>query len=88
MNLEDKPYKSGDEDLTLGKAVANILAITNSKDPIKSTVLAMSFYKEKEVEVSAEDIVFIKGIITTAAAKPDAPYIPLIMGQVLQSLEV
>ena len=70
-------------EVTLGFAVSNILSLTKSDEPLRSFTLAQKFYAEPEVEVSAEEIVFIKKLITESNV-----YIPYVTGSILSFFNV
>lgn len=84
-NLKGEPFEDSDKNpLTVGKMIAAALANTKSPDPLKSYVLATKFYEATEnLEVSAEDVVFIKNIIKATEGNT-----PVVLGQLIKALEV
>lgn len=64
-SLKDEVLKDDNNNpITLGQVVSNSLSFCrDSKDPSKAYMLAKKFATEEEVELSSEDIVFIKSII-------------------------
>lgn len=82
LNPDKEAYKTADEkDLTLGHAIAAKLAVGKSTDPLKSYILTKSFLEKDEIELTAEDITFVKNIIK------ESDYFPYIAGQIMQLLE-
>lgn len=87
--LSGKPYQealvAGEDpkDLTVGSVISNVLSTTKSANPIRSYVLAQKFFQNDEVEVTADDIVFIK----TQLEDPLVGFFPYIIGQVESILE-
>ena len=83
-DFSDKPIKLNDHDdenLTLGKAIAQILIhprVDKKMDIVKSYVLAGKFYKENEVEIDEADF---SNLIETI--KLGDLYSPLISGQII-----
>lgn len=78
--LENKDVIFNDAPLTVGKAIAQILSTTKSEDPTKSYILAKEFYTKEEVEITPEDVVFIK-----EKAKSSEMY-PFIVAQVIEHI--
>lgn len=68
-------------DLTLGKVISKTLATVKSTDPWKSFKLANEFIKNDVVDLSSEDITFIKGLLK------ESEYVTYIIGQSIELLE-
>ena len=84
VNVTGDPFKDGDKDLTLGKAVAGALSTIKSEGidgNLKSYVLAQRFYSEEEVDITVEDVVFVKDKIVQST------YFPFIIGQIIKILD-
>lgn len=85
--IDGTPYKPADDKiLTLGMAVANILVVQKSTDPLKSYQMTNEFLKD-ETDLKAEDLVFVKKVIKDNAMSESARYYPHISGQCLDILE-
>lgn len=69
-------------ELTLGRSLSNALANIPSKNPWKSYMLAKKVYENDNVELSSEDIVFIKEVVTSSSR-----VMPLTAGQMIDILE-
>lgn len=78
----EKLDNNGKGELTVGKAISNILSITKSDNQIMSWYLAQEFYKKPEVTLKAEEIVFLKEII-----KKNELYFPIVTGQLLDLIK-
>lgn len=72
----------GKGELTVGKALANILSVTKSDNQVMSWYLAQEFYKKPEVNLKSEEVVFLREII-----KKNEFYFPLVTGQLLELIE-
>lgn len=82
-NLKE-PGKDGKEkDMTLGNIVATILLTTPSTDTGFAYTIAFRIIneKEKDVELSPEEIVFIKAVMKT-----NEKYYPIVTGQIISIL--
>jgi hypothetical protein len=63
LNLKGKPFKNEDgSDFTVGEAMANTLAVSK-KNPHKCYQLAKMIAENEEVDLKAEDVVFIKEVL-------------------------
>ncbi len=58
--LSGAPYKVGDEDLTLGGVIAEVLASDASGGKMKLYALAQKAFKQDELEVDTADLALIK----------------------------
>lgn len=73
--------KSGEKDLTVGIAVSSILGGKVS-NPTLGWVLGKKFACDKEVELKAEDVVFIKKEIEASDT-----WLAIVSGQLIELLE-
>ncbi len=80
-NPQGNTYETESGKLTLKEVIVEILSLSQSSNPQRSYNLVNEF-KKKEVELKAEDIVFIREIV----AKSNQ-YYPYIIGQVLDILD-
>lgn len=80
-NFEGKPLKNNDKELTIGIAVSTVLAgkVTN---PALGWVLGKKFATEKSVELTAEEVVFLKDSLEKNEA-----WLAIVTGQCLEILE-
>lgn len=78
----EKLDNNGKGDLTVGKAISNILSITKSDNQIMSWYLAQEFYKKSEVTLKSEEVVFLKEIINR-----NELYFPIVTGQLLEIIK-
>jgi hypothetical protein len=85
LNIEGDVYKAQDKDLTIGMVIGYALATVKSSDPLKSYVLAGKTYGKESVDVTPEEIVFIKAQLIGAGNQ--SMYFPYIIGQVQQELD-
>lgn len=79
--LEGEDYKDGEKDLTVGLAIAKQLATVKSDDPLKSYILSKDFYEKEELDLSAEDIVFVKKILK------DSTFFPYLTGHLIELID-
>ena len=70
-----------DKPMLLGDIVANMLATSASDNPAVSYQLAKKFATVKELDITADDIVFIKKQLVASS------YLPIITGQIIEILE-
>jgi hypothetical protein len=80
--FKGEPLKAGDEELTLGMALSNILLGDRAGGKMKLFILAEKFYKEKSVELDTADLAMVK----TAVEKTEL-FNALVTGQILVGLE-
>lgn len=79
LDLQDKPVVLHDEPMTIGLAVANILAHAKSTDNLRSYSLALKFRDEKDLlELNSSDKEFVLSTI-----KSSDMYVPIVTGQIL-----
>lgn len=71
-----------DQDFTLGEAVSNILASTETGGKLKLFILAQKFATEDTIDVDTADLGLIKSSVENSKA-----YTTLVTGQILQILE-
>lgn len=76
-NLADK-----NTELTIGKAIANILIGAKEGGKMKLFILAQKFYQDDEVEIDGADLSLIKKSIESAEV-----YSVLVTGQLLLVLD-
>lgn len=87
-NFEGDALKDHDIELTLGTAIGNVLVVQKSPDPWRQYKLTNLIAKsEGEVELKAEDIVFIKKTLEENAKGDRPAYYPYIIGQCIDLLE-
>ena len=81
VGLDGKALQDGESELTVGKALANVLVNSGeSIDPLKSYVLARKFIDAQgELELDASDVSFLKSAIEKFNG-----YIVLVKGQLLE----
>ena len=82
QSLDGKPLKSGEEVLTLGKAISNILLSDETNGKMKLFVLAQKFYNEASIELDTSDLALVKG-----AVQKSKIYSAIVSGQVEKILE-
>ena len=81
-NFNGDNLKNGDEDLTIGFVISNVLGGKVS-NPTLGWILGKKFATEKEVDLKAEEMVFIKEELK----KPETNWLAITTGQVLEILE-
>lgn len=64
--LEGKVLKEGNAEVTIGLVLTNLLSNTTD-NPHRAYQLAKQIATEKKVELKAEDIVYLKGILNKAS---------------------
>jgi hypothetical protein len=82
INLNGAVLKENKTEITLGMVVCACLVGGETEAPQRAYEMAKKFTDEKEVEVSAEDILFIKKSVT------DSKLPTLIKGQALTLLDI
>lgn len=70
------------EQFTVGEAISNILSYDKMGGKMKCYILAEKFYKDKEVDLDAADLIIVK-----AAIEHTEIYVNNITGQLLVLLE-
>lgn len=81
-NLRGYVIKEGDTELTLGMVISASLLQEKEQDPERAYKLAKECAEKNEVNLSVEDITFIKERLKTL------PINPLVTGQALTLLDV
>jgi len=79
-NFEGESFKDGEKDLTLRKVICAIISTTKSPDPLLSYLLTERIAKNDEVELTSEEVVFIKSLVK------ESTYLPYIQGTILNLL--
>lgn len=86
-NFKGEPLTEKDgSNINIGVFIADILAF-HTENPSRCWQLGKKFSTEKEVELKAEDIVFIKGAIERASTGEKAFKNAMACGQVLEILD-
>lgn len=81
LTLKNEEIKDENKEaITVGNIVANTLSLSQ-KNPARCYVLAKKFATEKEVDLKAEDVVFVKDILEESKMSA------LIAGQIIEILE-
>lgn len=86
LNFKGEPLKNGEEELTIGELVSDVLAFHN-ENPARCWQLGKKFAIEEEVELKAEDVVFIKNALEKASTGERAFKNAMACGQVIEILE-
>lgn len=82
-NLDGVVMKEGEKELTVFAMIANVLATCDDKtDPLKAWELARKFYKNEDLDLTAEDIAYTKEKVKVASS-----YV-FVRGQMLEALSV
>jgi hypothetical protein len=79
VDLKGLVIKDGEKELLLGDILANALSYSK-ENPARCYQLAKKFATETTVELKAEDVVFLKGIVEKAGM------VSLTAGQILEEL--
>jgi hypothetical protein len=102
VTVEDKTYKHGlspeqvkegkteddADDLILSDVIGHVLMQEKSSNPWKQYRLTNEFAKsENTVELSLEDLLFVRNLVEQNALSQRPVYIPYILGQVIEILE-
>lgn len=83
VDLNGNLLKQKDSDeLTLGDVVCYSLTNEKTSNDVRAYLLAKSIYGKEEVDIKAEDIVFIKEVISHSPI-----WTPIVVGQVTEILE-
>lgn len=80
-NFKQEVLKNGENNLTIGEALANILSGKTS-NPTLAWVLGKKFATDKEVDLKAEEIVFLKKELES-----NETYYSVVTGQIIEILE-
>lgn len=81
-SFKGEPLKNGNEEVTIGMVVSTILGGKVS-NPTLGWVLGKKFATEKEVDLKAEEVVFLKKEIESE----NHSYTALATGQIIEILE-
>lgn len=81
MNFKGEPLKNRDEDLTIGTAISVVLSGKVS-NPTLGWVLGKKFANDEEVDLKAEDVVFLKRELETQDV-----WTAVVTGQIIEILE-
>jgi len=80
-DMDGKPLKNGESEVTVGRVIAKILSETKTKfDALKAWDMAQRFYKGAEIEIDDSDFETLKTEIGS-----NTMFIPLVLGQILKS---
>lgn len=82
VNLGGEPLKDSEGEMTLGKALANIVISAKEGGKMKLFILGQKLFTEKELEVDSADLNLLK-----QAVKNTEIYTALVAGQVEMLLE-
>lgn len=86
VNLKGNSIKDGESPLTLGQTLAEIvLAPHKDKDgfrPLKALEMARKLYANETYDIDQSDLIQLKKIV-----EENQSYIPLVTGQILETLE-
>jgi len=82
VDFEKKPLMAGEEKMTVGSAVANILMAATEGGKMKLYTLAQKAYSDKSLDVDESDLSLIKKAVET-----NTSYTNLVTGQLLIILE-
>jgi len=80
--LKGENYKEGEDNLTLGRVIAEAFSSDQSGGKMKMFLLAEKAFKEKEIDVDAADLTLIKKAVEGCKS-----YNNLVTGQALVLLE-
>lgn len=88
-NLAGEAIKDSDgKDVVLGKVMANaIISVGGTVDPTKNYLLATALYQQEEMELKAEDLVYLKKQIREAGNAAGTVFPVLYKGQILNILD-
>lgn len=86
--FDGKPLKTSDtnEEILVGTFIADVLSI-HSKNPARCWQLGKKFATEKEVELKAEDVVFLKEALEESATGERRFKSALAVGQIMELLD-
>lgn len=85
-NFKGEALKDGNKDLTIGNAIAFVLGGKVS-NPTLGWNLGKKFATDEEVELKAEDIVFIKKELNENASQKESGWTSIVVGQIIEMLE-
>lgn len=75
------PLKQGEQELTVGDAISIALG-GKSSNPTLGYILGKKFANDKEVELKAEDVVFVKKTLEESEV-----WLGIVVGQIIELLE-
>lgn len=81
LTFDGQNYKDGENNLTLGIVLSVVLITTNTTDPLRTYLLTQKIAGKDEVDLSADDIVYLKEQIKKNTETPT--YNPHILGQAI-----
>lgn len=79
-------YKNGEKDLTLGHVVGTILIAQKGTDPLKQYQLTNKMFAD-EAELSLEELVLVKKLLTDNSIGQNPTFYPYIIGQALDMMD-
>ncbi len=79
VNFKGKALKNEEQDITVGEVISSVLA-SQTDNPTLGWILGKKFATEKEVEIKAEEVVFIKKCLTTQKVGWNS----IVIGQILE----
>lgn len=82
VDFKGEKLKNGEDLLTVGDVISWVLSMDKTDNPYKSFLLAKKFASSTEVELEAEDIIYIKGSL-----KNTELWKPIVTGQIIEILE-
>lgn len=82
VTFDGETMKAGDDDLTLGMAIANVLVMATEGGKMKLFTLGQAAYAANTLEVDEADLTLIKRSVESSNA-----YNNLVLGQMLVLLE-
>ncbi len=80
--ITGEDLKNGEDILKLFSTISNILLTTKTADPAKSYTIAFKIIKEKECDLTSEEITHIKETVKASEA-----WLPIVTGQVIELLK-
>ncbi len=80
-DFKGEPLKNGEQDLTIGVAISHVLGGQVS-NPTLGWIFGKKFATDKEVDLKAEDVVFLKKELEATKS-----WSAIVVGQVIEILE-
>lgn len=89
VNLEGEAIKDKDGDVAyIGKVMANaIMSNSSTKDPVRNYLLCQKLYTEDEIDVTAEELEYIKSQIQEVTVLANQMFPVIYKGQILHVLD-
>lgn len=81
-----EPMKNGTDDLTIGLVISSVLGGKVS-NPTLGWQLGKKFATEKEVDLKAEEVLFIKKELEMNAQSKEMGFNAIVIGQIIDLLE-